>query len=193
MTSTARTLIVFFMVLTMNSAFAATESSKTFSFENQREESFDLENFLKETRYKTETIDTTCYRQEPYIENVCRDVVRYRQECQTIPGHQECRTVYDQVCRTENRYEQECHTERGPQSCRVVTRYRQECSTTGGGQQCRQVPGEVICRVIRGENKCEKIPPRQECTNSPGHQQCVRFHMKKENALTDHLDRCAAR
>lgn len=171
MTSTARTLFAIFMVLIMSSAHAA-ESSKTFSFENQREEIFDLENFLKETRYKTETVDSTCYRQEPYIENVCRDVVRYRKECQTIPGHQQCGTVYDRVCHTENRYEQVCHMERGPQQCRVVVRYRQECSTTGGGQQCRQVPGEVVCRVVRGENKCEKIPPRQECTNTPGHEQC---------------------
>lgn len=172
MTSTARMLFAVLLLVAMNFANAATESSKTFSFENQREETFDLENFLKETRYRAETIDTTCYRQEPYIENVCRDVTRYRQECSTIPGHQQCRTVYDQVCHTENRYEQECHMERGPQQCRVVVRYRQECSTTGGGQQCHQVPGQVVCRVVNGENKCEKIPPRQECTNTPGQQQC---------------------
>lgn len=171
MTSIARTLFALLMLVTLSNASAA-ESSKTIKFENQREEIFDLQNFLKETRYKAETIDTTCYRSEPYVENVCRDVTRYRQQCQTIPGHQECRTVYDQQCRTENRYEQVCRQERGPEQCRVVVRYRQECSTSGGGQQCRQVPGEVVCRVVRGENKCEKIPPRQECTSTPGHQQC---------------------
>jgi hypothetical protein len=170
MTSVARTLLVVFMLLCMN--FAQAETSKTFSFENQREETFNLENFLKEIRYKTEMKDSTCYRQEPYVQNVCRDVTRYRQECQTNPAHQECRTVYDRVCHIENRYEQECHMERGPQQCRVVVHYRRECSTSGGGKQCRQVPGDVVCRIVRGENKCEKIPPHQECTNVPGRQDC---------------------
>ncbi|MBC7714712.1 MAG: hypothetical protein H7177_15305 [Rhizobacter sp.] len=168
--STARLLLAVLMVLTVN--FAHAETSKTFSFENQREETFDLENFLKETRYKTETQDATCYRQEPYIKNVCRDVTHYRQECQTIPAHQECHTAYDQVCHTENSYEQECHMEQGPQQCRVVVHYRQECHQEGGGQQCHTVPGDVVCRVINGENKCEKIPPHQECSGSPGRQVC---------------------
>lgn len=170
MGSVARSVLLTFMVLFMNVLHA--ETSKTINFENQREEIFDLENWLKETRYKAETIDTTCYRQEPYIENVCRDVTRYRKECSTIPGHQSCRTVYDQVCRTEYKYENECHYQQGPEQCRVVVRYRQECSTQGGGQQCHTIPGDVVCRVVNGENKCEKIPPRQVCENRPGQQVC---------------------
>lgn len=171
MVSKAHTLLAILIMSLLNIAQA--ETSKSFRFENQREEIFDLENFLRETRYKTETVDSTCYRQEPYIENVCRDVTKYRQECRTEPGRQDCRTVYDQICRTENRYENECHYERGPQSCRVVTNYRRECSTVGGGQQCYTEPGRVDCRrQPNGENRCEKIPPRQVCSNAPSRQEC---------------------
>lgn len=155
----------------INSTYADTE--KTIVFANQREEIFDLENFLKETRYKTETVDSTCYKKEPYVENVCREVTRYRQQCHTVPAHQDCRTVYDQVCHTENRYENECRYERGEPICRVVVNYRQECSTSDGGRQCHSVPGDVVChRAPNGEQKCEKIPPREVCENTPGRQVC---------------------
>jgi hypothetical protein len=171
MVSKAHMLLAVLIMSLLNIAHA--ETSKSFKFENQREEVFDLENYLKETRYKIETQDATCYRQEPYIENVCRDVTKYRQQCHIEPGRQYCRTVYDQVCRTENRYENECRYERGPQSCRVVVRYRQECSQTGGGQQCHTEPGRVEChRAPNGENKCEKIPPRQVCSGRPSRQEC---------------------
>lgn len=171
MVSKAHMLLAILIMSLLN--IAGAETTKSFKFENQREEVFDLENFLKETRYKTETVDSTCIRQEPYIENVCRDVTKYRQECYTQPGRQECSTVYDNVCRTENRYENECRYVRGEQSCRVVVRYRQECSHSGGGQQCRTEPGRVEChRAPNGENKCEKIPPREVCSSSPGRQEC---------------------
>ncbi len=154
-------------------SIAQAETSKSFKFENQREETFDLENFLKETRYKTETVDSTCTRQEPYVQNVCKDVTKYRQECRQEPGRQDCRTVYDNVCRTDYRYENECRYERGPDICRVVVRYRQECSQTSGGRQCRMEPGRVDCRIApNGEQKCEKIPPREVCSNGPGRQEC---------------------
>ncbi len=91
MVSKAHMLLAVLIMSLLNIAHA--ETSKSFNFENQREEVFDLENFLKETRYKTETQDATCYRQEPYIENVCRDVTKYRQQCHTEPGRQDCRTV----------------------------------------------------------------------------------------------------
>ncbi len=182
MISTARTLLVMVMMLVMSIAHA--ETSKIINFENQREEIFDLENWLKETRYKTETVDSTCYRSEPYTEYVCRDVTRYRQQCETIPGHQECRTVYDRVCRTENRYENECRTVPGEQQCRVVVRYRQECTTSGGGQQCHTVPGEVQCRVVNGENRCTKIPPREVCETRPGQQQCRQVPYEERECST---------
>ncbi|MFA6236873.1 MAG: hypothetical protein WC635_06050 [Bacteriovorax sp.] len=171
MISTAKALVAFSLLIIMNLGFAETE--KNISYENQREESFDLENFLKETRYKQEQVESTCYRQVPYTENVCRNETRYRQECRTIPGHQECSTVYDRVCHTETRYERECRTYPGEQMCRVVVRYRQECERRGGGRQCRQIPPDIRChRAPNGEQRCEKIPGREECTNTPGEQVC---------------------
>lgn len=170
MISALRTWLAMAMILM--ATFAHAETSKTIAFENQAEEVFDLENWLKETRYTTEVVDSTCYRKEPYVENVCRQVTRYRQECHTVPGEQVCRTVYEQICRTENRYENECHTVPGEQQCRVVVRYRQECSTSGGGRQCRTIPGDVQCSIVNGENRCVKIPPREVCEDRPGQQQC---------------------
>lgn len=174
MTVRASTL-AFLIMLSTSIVFGGekSESSKTITFQNQREEIFDLENFLKETRYRKETVDSTCYKQEQYTENVCRNVTRHREECRTIPGHQDCRIVNDQVCRTEDRYENVCRWERGEPICRVVVRYRQECSTSGGGRQCRTIPGSVEChRAPNGENRCVKIPPREECTSSPGERIC---------------------
>ncbi|MGZ3788499.1 MAG: hypothetical protein ACXVLQ_08260 [Bacteriovorax sp.] len=168
---TARMLIACSLSILMNSGFADTQ--KTINYENQREESFDLENFLKETRTRTEQVDSTCYRQVPYTENVCRNETRYRQECKTVPGHQECTTVYDPICHTETRYENECHNEQDEPTCRVVIRYREECSRRGGGRQCHTVPPDIQChRAPNGENRCDKIPAHEECNDSPGEQEC---------------------
>lgn len=151
-------------------SFAATE--KSISYEGQTGEVFDLENWLKETRYREEQVPDTCYRQIPYTENVCRDVTRYRQECRTIPGHEDCRIVYDPVCRYETRYRQECHTEPGRQVCRNVTRYREECTNVGGGQTCRTEPGRRQCRNTPNGEVCRDIPPRQICDTKPPQRVC---------------------
>ncbi|MDD4976706.1 MAG: hypothetical protein PHY93_20290 [Bacteriovorax sp.] len=168
---TARMLIACSLLILMNAGFA--ETQKTINYGNQREESFDLENFLKETRTRTEQVDSTCYHQIPYTENVCRNETRYREECRTIPGHQECSTVYDPICHTETRYENECHSEQDEPICRVVIHYREECSRRGGGRQCHTVPPDIQCHRDRnGENKCDKIPAHEECSDSPGQQEC---------------------
>jgi hypothetical protein len=151
---------------------ASAETERVIKFENQREEIFDLENWLKEITYTTEQRETTCYRTEYRTENVCRNVTRYRQECHTIPAHQECRTINDPICSYETRYERECRTVPGEQQCRVVTRYRRECTNGRPERQCRQVPGDVQCRIINGENRCTKIPPHEECRDVPGGQTC---------------------
>lgn len=167
----AKMLFICSLFILMNTGFA--ETQKTINYENQREESFDLENFLKDTRYKQEEVESTCYSRVPYTQNVCRNETRYHQECRTAPGHQECTTVNDPVCHSETRYENECHSEPGEQSCRVVIRYRQECSRTGGGRQCHTVPPDIQChRAPNGENKCDKIPAHEECSDSPGQQVC---------------------
>ena len=159
-----RMLLFYSLFILMNSSFA--ETQKTINYENQREEIFDLENFLKATRYRQEEVDSTCVRQIPYSQNVCRNETQYREECRVIPGHQECRTVNQQIC----------HTEPGRQNCQIVVRYRQECSQGGGGsRQCRTVPPQVRCRKTpRGENRCEKIPGGQVCTNVPSQPVCRR-------------------
>lgn len=185
--------------LVFQSQMGFADTSKTIEFENQKEEFFSLENFLKDIKYVEEQVKDTCIKKTPYEENVCNDVTKYKKECKTIPAHEECkkvnnpichtetkmeeecsrlpsrqqcRQVSEQVCRNETRYENECRTVPGENQCRVVVRYRQECSQTGGGQQCRTIPGEVQCTMVNGENKCVKIPPRQECTNTPAGQQC---------------------
>lgn len=148
-------VVMLFLGLTLLSTLnAKAESEKGFTFQGQREESFSLENILKGTEYREEQINTTCYRDIPYTENVCRMETRYRQECRQIPGRQECRTVYEPICRWE-------------------TRYRQECTNTGGGRQCRTIPGDVQCRTMpNGENRCVKIPPREVCEDRPGQRIC---------------------
>lgn len=147
----SKALLVCAMALTMS---AHAESEKVFQYQGQREESFDLDSILKGTEYREEQVNTTCYRDIPYTENVCRMETRYRQECRQIPGRQECRTIYDQECRYE-------------------TRYRQECSHTGGGRQCRTIPGDVVChRAPNGENRCQKVPPREVCEDRPGNRVC---------------------
>ncbi len=175
------------------------DTSKTFSYEDQKEEVFNLENFLKEITYIEQEVKGTCTRKVPYQENVCRNVTRYKKECAIVPAHeeceqvnnpicrtesrterechdtpsrQECRDVNEYQCRTETRYENECRTVPGEYECRVVVNYREECSEVGGGQTCHTIPGDIECSIVNGENRCVKIPPRQECSNEPSRREC---------------------
>ena len=175
--------LILALLLGSSASFSATE--KTISFQGQTGEVFDLENWLKETRYREEQVPDTCYRQIPYTENVCRDVTRYRQECRTVPGHQDCRIVYDPVCRYETRYRQECRTEPGRQICRNVTRYRQECTNTGGGQTCRTEPGRRQCRNTPSGEVCRDIPPRQICDNKPPQRICRQVPYQDRECTTE--------
>ncbi len=130
------------------------QNEKVITYQNQTGEEFILNSILNGTEYREEQVQSTCYRDVPYTENVCRYETRYRQECRTLPGHQECRTVYEPVCRYE-------------------TRYREECTQVGGGRICRTIPGDIVCRRLpNGENRCEKIPPREVCEYDPGRRVC---------------------
>lgn len=187
------------------------DTSKTFEYENQTEEVFNLENFLKKTVMVKEEVKGTCERQIPYQENVCKDVTKYKNECKTVPAHQECRQVNDPICHTETtmetechttpsrqqchnttnqvcgyetRYENECRTVPGEQQCRVVVRYRQECSQVPGEQQCRTIPGDIQCSIINGENKCVKIPPRQECSQGSSRNECRQVPYEERECST---------
>jgi hypothetical protein len=152
----------------MNISFA--ETQKTINY--QREESFELENFLKERRSRSEEVDSTCYRQIPYTQNVCRNETRYREECRTEAGHQDCKSVNDPICHNETRYENQCHIEPGEQVCSIVIRYHEECSRQGGGRQCHTIPPDIQCHQENGERKCDKIPAHEECSDSSGQQVC---------------------
>lgn len=165
------------------------ETVKTINYENQREEIFDLENWLKETIYTNEEVKDTCHRRVPVEEKVCKDVTKYKKECKTTPAHEECGDVNHPVCHNETHYEQvchtpthrECHTETSP-VCHNETRYENVCSTTPPRQQCRTV-NEPSCHYeTRYENECHTVPGeqqcrvviryREECNQVPGGRQC---------------------
>ncbi len=167
----------------------AAEATKTIGYENQRHERFDLENVLKEIIMVKEEVDSTCTKKEPYQENVCKDVVKYKKECATVPAHQECRQVNKPICHNETRYERQCRRLPGREQCRNVevpdchyeTRYEQECNRTPDRQDCRTtyeqqchtVPGEQQCRVVtRYRQECSTVPGERQCRTVPGREEC---------------------
>ncbi len=174
----------------MQSSFASAETFKKFTFENQKEETFDLENFLKEITMVDQEVKATCERKVPYQENVCKDVTKYKKECSTVPAHEECKQVNNPICHTETKMEEECSRLPSRQECRQVpnrvceyqTRYENECHTTPDRQECRTVYDQVChnetryeqeCRTVPGENQCRVVVNyRQECSNVPGGRQC---------------------
>ncbi len=162
-------------------------SKKEIHFTGQETESFSLKNQLNETRYRTETRDTTCYREVPYQDQECEMVPEYDRVCRTIPGREDCRTEYDRQCRTETDYRRECNRspdrercsnetryrkecERGPsrRECRNERRTRQECHMDNSNRQCRTEPAREQCRTnSAGQRRCRTIPAREICTNKP--------------------------
>lgn len=162
-------------------------SKKEIHFTGQENESFSLKNQLTETRYRTETRDTTCYREVPYQDQECEMVPEYDTVCRTIPGREDCRTEYDRQCRTETDYRRECtrspdrercsnetryrkECERGPsrRECRNERRTRQECHMDNSNRECRTEPAREQCRTnSSGQRNCRTIPAREICTNKP--------------------------
>ena len=140
----AKMLPVFCLLLQVSVTHA--EIQKTIQFENQRDEVFDLENWLKETTYTTEEVKDTCSKQVPYEEKICADETKYKKECKSIPSHEECKDVNRPICHNETHEEnecttpthRECHTESTP-SCHYETRYDNVCSTTRSEEQCTTV------------------------------------------------------
>jgi hypothetical protein len=177
------------LCLLFQMSFAQAETQKTIAFENQREEIFDLENWLKDTQYTSEEVKDTCHKDVPYEEKVCKDVTKYKKECTTVPVHEECKDVNHPICHTENRSRiecstpthRECHTETSP-VCHNETRYENVCSTTSSQQQCRTVNEPICHSETRYENECRTVPGEQqcrvviryheECNNVPGGHQC---------------------
>lgn len=142
------------VMLLLLSFTAGAESTKEVLYEGQQFESLELDNKKIETRYRQEEVDDTCTRQIPYTENVCGNETRYRTQCRTVPGYQDCRTVNDRVCRN-------------------VTRYREECRNTGGGRTCRTVPGRRQCRTLpNGTQRCRNLPSHEVCRDKPPVRTC---------------------
>lgn len=166
------------------------DTSKVIQYDGQKDEVFNLENYLKEIKMIEQEVKDTCIRKIPYQENVCKDVVKYKKECGIVPEREECRQVNNPICQTETRYEQECYRLPSTQECTNVqvpvcnyeTRYENVCSTTPDRQDCRTVYEQECrnetryeneCRTVPGENQCRVVTNyRQECTTVPGRQEC---------------------
>jgi hypothetical protein len=184
------------------------DTVKTFEYEKQTEEVFNLENFLKKTVMVKEEVKGTCERQIPYQENVCNDVTKYKKECKTVPAHEECKEVNDPICHTETRMENECHRLPSREQCRNVTvpvcgyetRYENECSTGPSRQECRPVSEQSCrnetryeneCRTVPGENQCRVVVRyRQECSTVPGQQQCRTIPGDVQCSIVNGENRC---
>src|SRR5690606_31788452 len=90
-------------LLAFLSTGALADATKVIDFDGQNSDSFELNLETEIIRYREEQYQSTCERQIPYTERVCGHETRYRQECRTEPGYQQCRTVNDQVCRNVTR------------------------------------------------------------------------------------------
>ncbi len=192
----------------MQSGIALGEAFKTFTYENQKEEVFDLENFLKKITMVDQEVKSTCERKVPYQENVCKDVTKYKKECTTVPAHEECRQVNNPICHTETKMEEECSQLPGRQECRQVpnrvcsyeTKYERECNTTPDRQECRTVSDQVCrnetryeqeCRSVPGENQCRVVVRyRQECSTVPGGRQCRTIPGDIQCSIVNGENRC---
>lgn len=193
-------------LLQSSNAFA--DTSKTFSYDNQQEEVFNLENYLKETKMIDQEVKDTCIKKIPYEENVCRDVTKYKKECKTIPAHEECKQVNDPICHTETKWETECHRLPSKQECRQVpnrvcgyeTKHENVCATTPDRQECRNVSEQVCRNETRYENECRTVPGeqqcrvvvryRQECSTVPGGQQCRTIPGEVQCSMVNGENRC---
>lgn len=150
----------YLLLFSLNS-FAELEAPMKFTGQNA--ETIKLEKTIKVSRPFPREVPSTCTRQVPYQTNVCRDVTRYRQECQWVGAEQECHTEYDRQCRSVTRYREECT--RGPS--------RQECSTTPTRQVCTDRPSRRVCTPIPTRQECSTSPTRQVCTDRPSRQECT--------------------
>lgn len=153
----------------------ASEPAHDFTYTGQQIDTVLLSNVLQETRYRTETYETTCHRQVPYQDTECGNETRYRQECTTIPGHEDCHNVTDRECNNVTRYRNECHREPGREVCHhepgreVCTNRpdREECSIVNGRRICRRVPGGRECHTVGGGRQCHTEPGREVCRSVP--------------------------
>jgi len=159
------------LCLCLPGVLSASESRHQFLYDGGGQQEFTLENTLTETRYRERQVPDTCYRDIPYTERVCQMETRYRNQCQTVPGHEECHMQNETQCRDVVRYREECLP--GP-SRRVCTANppRRECQPGPIQRVCERTPDREECHNGPAHQECHTDPARQECTTSPSHQVC---------------------
>ena len=176
-----KTFILFFisLVAISNAQDLSTKPSETFLYKGQAQESINLLWHKEGTLYRTEYRNATCTRQVPYEVYECNDVTRYRTECNTIPGRNNCRTVYDNVCRNVQRQRQECSN--GPS--------RRVCSTTPARRSCHTRPARERCRMVNGERRCTTIPSAETCNTIPSRETCRNVAGARSCRMVSYTDR----
>ncbi len=142
-------------------------ATKTVTFNGQTSENVSLSFEGQETRYRNEVVNSTCTRQVPDgVQQICEQVLRYRQECRYEPSRQDCHytSSREECYYTPSR--QDCHYEGGGVVC-TIENGRRICRNEPGHQVCRTIPGERVCRTIPGQYVCETIPGRNVCNQVP--------------------------
>jgi hypothetical protein len=183
--------LVALLCLTSAMAFAQNRSvDENIIYTGQEHEAVALKFNKEETRYRAEEVPDTCYYDEDYQTEECGDVTHYRQECRTVPGYEDCNTVYDNVCTNVTRYREECSngpsrevcsngnsrqvcnttssrevcTDRPTREVCTTRNGRRVCRTVGGGQSCRTIPGRNICRTVPGQRTCHTVAGARSCS-----------------------------
>lgn len=174
-----RITLLFGLILVLNAAAQAQEFFE-FEYAQQPTEQVTLEGTREVTLYRTQYVDGTCTRQEPYQETVCGDETRYRNECTWIPSRNVCTTEDDYQCRDVRRTRRECKPGRTQRVC-VNEPARRECRSRNGVERCVDVPGRRNCRDVVGDQVCRNVPytdracqtvSRQVCRDVPARNEC---------------------
>ncbi len=146
-------------------------SMKKFLFIGDAVDKVNLEEEQQEARFRNEMQDSTCTRQIPHQEEVCSDVIRYRQECRTVPGREECYDYDEQVCNDVTRYREECYNGPSREICRTLSP-RQSCRPGPSRRSCRRTPGREVCEDGPRQEVCVDLPDREVCRNRNGRRVC---------------------
>jgi hypothetical protein len=166
-------------MLALNTTALAQDTAE-FEYAQQSTEEVILEGTREVTLYRTEYVDSTCTREEPYQINVCADETRYRNECTWIPARNICNTVNDRQCRDVRRTRSECKPGRTRRVCKDEPA-RRVCRTRNGVERCVDIPGRQNCRDVTGPQVCRDVSytdrvcqsvPRRVCHNEPGRNVC---------------------
>lgn len=159
--------------------------TKEFSFVGQAQEILDLQSETIRHVSVSESYQTTCQREVPTQEQVCRNETQYKEECHWSQPRESCQSVPRQQC--ETRYEQQCSYQNEqvcnqvprqscqqiPQRvCQTVTRYRQECRNQPGPPVCHIENGRRVCRPSGGQQVCHQVPYHEQVCNVEYRQVC---------------------